>query len=120
VIVGNTSMTVLVRGIGPGLAAYGLSGLLATPQLTLFDSSNNPVATNTGWGNASVTGSSTVGATVTGATASIFTSVGAFALTSGSTDCAMVVTLPPGIYTAELSGVNSTSGVGMVEIYQVP
>ena len=45
---------------------------------------------------------------------------GAFTFTSGSADSAILVVLPPGSYTAELSGVNGATGVGLVEVYEVP
>ena len=46
--------------------------------------------------------------------------VGAFGLIAGSNDAAMLVTLPAGAYTAILSGVGGTSGVGLVEVYAEP
>jgi hypothetical protein len=45
--------------------------------------------------------------------------VGAFALPSGSADCALLLTLQPGNYTATVSGVGGTSGIALVEAYQV-
>jgi hypothetical protein len=45
---------------------------------------------------------------------------GAFALTAGSADSAMVITLPPGAYTAEVSGADGGTGVALVEIYELP
>ena len=41
-------------------------------------------------------------------------------LAAGSKDAAVVLTLEPGIYTAHVSGVAHTTGVGVVEIYEVP
>jgi PKD repeat protein len=123
-IAGNTSETVLIRGIGPrlGLSPFYLSGVLATPQLTLYDG-NTPseiIAANSGWSTAPSTGPSTVVAVVQAASASVMSSVGAFALTSGSNDAAMLVTLPPGNYTAQLSGVGGTTGIGLIEVYEAP
>jgi len=46
-------------------------------------------------------------------------SVGAFALTAGSADSAIVVTLPPGNYTAILSGIGGTTGTGLAEVYEI-
>jgi len=120
VISGQTSETILIRGDGPSLSQYGVAGVLASPQLTLYDSSDNIIATNIGWSNASAAGSSTVVANVQPATSSIFSTVYAFAFPSGSTDCAMVVTLPPGAYTAQVSGVGNTTGVALMEVYDVP
>ena len=119
-ISGPTSETILIRASGPGLIPYGVSGVLAAPQLDLYDINRAIIATNIGWGNVSAAGPSTVAAAVQPATAAIFSSVGAFALPSGSADCAMVVTLPPGGYTAQVSGVGNTTGVALMEVYDVP
>ncbi|MBI4623383.1 MAG: immunoglobulin domain-containing protein [Verrucomicrobia bacterium] len=107
VIRGTASRRVLVRGIGPTLAAFGLTGTLANPQLEIYRQNvAAPVATNDDWDAESL--------------ASVFANVGAFALPGGSKDAALVVTLPPGTYTAQLSGVNRTTGLGIIEVYEVP
>ena len=46
--------------------------------------------------------------------------VGAFGFAPGSGDCALLVTLLPGSYTVQVSGVNNTTGVALVEVYEVP
>ncbi|MGH7995377.1 MAG: hypothetical protein ACREFX_03395, partial [Opitutaceae bacterium] len=122
VISGSSSETVLIRGIGPALGPppFNIAGYLATPTLTLYDSSNKVIATNVGWGNAPGTGTSTVAAGVETATAAVMKDVGAFSLPSNSADCAMTVTLPPGDYTAQVSGAGSASGIALAEIYDVP
>jgi outer membrane protein assembly factor BamB len=108
VIAGTSPKQVLIRGIGPGLnTTFGLSGVLAAPQLTLFNSSGTQVSTNAGWG-----GSSTL--------ASAMLSVGAFALDAASKDSVILVTLPPGAYTAQIAGVNNTTGVALIEVYEMP
>jgi NHL repeat len=107
VISGNTPEKVVVRGIGPTLSQFGVTGSLATPQLVLYDSGNNALQVNNTWGG---------GPALTQA----FAQVGAFALPSGSADAAILVTLPPGAYTAELSGVSAATGVGLAEVYEVP
>jgi hypothetical protein len=99
---------------------FGLTSALAAPQLTLFDSANTPMATNSGWGAAPVAGASTVQAGLIAATPDVMTKVGAFPLASNSKDCAMVVTLLPGAYTAQVTGVNGSTGIALVEIYEVP
>jgi hypothetical protein len=119
VIGGTGNETVLVRGSGPALSQFGVAGVLAAPQLTLYDSGGNAVATDTGWGNATVKGGSSAQATLVKATAATFAQVGAFALPANSPDCAFVATLPPGAYTANVSGVNATTGVALVEIYEM-
>lgn len=117
---GAGTETVLIRADGPGLTAFGVTGVLASPQLTLFDSNGIAMATNAGWSNASTLGVSPVQATVTAATTAVFGQVGAFDLTAGSADSAMVVALPPGSYTAQVIGANNSTGVALVEVYEVP
>jgi hypothetical protein len=110
VVTGTQPANVLIRAVGPGLTQFGVSGVLAQPTLTVTNSSGNPVATNTGWSSGSNAASIAAAAA----------SSGAFALTSGSADCAVLVTLQPGSYTAVLSGVGGTSGVALAEAYLVP
>jgi hypothetical protein len=110
VIQGTQPMNVLVRAVGPGLAAFGVTGVLANPVLSVLDSNSNVKGTNTGW----QTSADPSAITTAGS------SVGAFALETTNADSAVVLTLPPGSYTAEVSGVDGTSGVALVEVYQLP
>ena len=85
--------------------------MLADPQLELtqaINGSNVVVATNDNWGgDAQIT--------------SVASTVGAFALGSAaSKDAAILVTLPPGIYTAKASGAAGSTGVALIEVYEVP
>jgi hypothetical protein len=96
---------VLIRAIGPGLAPFGVSGLLADPRLELFGGATK-IDENDNWSG--------------GALAEAALSVGAFAISPGSRDAALLVTLPPGSYSAQISGVGNTTGVALVEIYEVP
>jgi hypothetical protein len=119
VIGGTQPATLLIRGIGPALAGFGLTGTLAAPVLSLQNLSNSTVvATSTGWGNPPAGKVPVAGASVRQATAADMGAVGAFALTAGSADCAMVVTLPPGQYTAEVSGATGTTGTALAEVYK--
>jgi sugar lactone lactonase YvrE len=107
VIGGSTSKTVLIRASGPALGPLGVTGFLPDPLLELHGSSGT-LATNIGWG-----GDSQV--------AQVAASVGAFSWGSSSTaDSALLVTLPPGAYTAEISGLAGDTGIALVEIYEVP
>lgn len=110
VVRGPQPETVLVRAVGPALSQFGVSGVLAQPSLSVVDSSGNTVATNTGWSN------NANAANIASETAA----VGAFTLASGSADSALLLTLPPGAYTAVVSGVGSTSGIALAEVYKVP
>ena len=112
VIGGTGSKTVLVRAIGPTLGLFGVTGVLADPKLQLF-SGTALIQENDNWGAAA--NAAQVAATAT--------SVGAFALTLESKDAVLLVTLPPGSYTAQVSGVGSpavNTGAALVEIYEVP
>ncbi len=120
VISGTTSETVLIRGVGPTLTQYGVAGVLSNPILTLFDSTSTAIASNAGWGTAPVAGQSAVSVGLQAASPSVMSGVGAFALPLGSADSAMVVTLPPGAYTAQISGAHGITGVALVEVYVVP
>jgi septal ring-binding cell division protein DamX len=102
------------------LTSFGVTGALATPVLTLFDSAGKVIATDIGWTNAPSGGSSSVTATVGVATPAAFAQVGAFALPSGSADCALVASLPPGTYTVQVAGAGNTTGVALVEVYELP
>ena len=107
VIGGTTPKEVLIRAIGgAALGGFGVAGTLADPQLTLFDSGGKTIAQNDNW--------SALDATAIAAAA---IRLGAFALPNGSTDAALLVTLAPGSYTAQVAGVNATTGVALVEVY---
>ncbi len=119
VIAGGAPAELLIRGVGPGLAAFGLTQTLSQPMISLFDSTNTLVASNAGWGNPPLAGTSAAAATWRQATVADMNSVGAFALAAGSADAAMVTTLPPGSYTVIVSGVGNSTGTGLVEVYQM-
>lgn len=106
VIGGTTSRRILVRGIGPALDAFGVEGELQTPVLTLHDG-EGPITSNQGWENAPNAAE----------IVSVSATVGAFELTEGSADCAILAELAPGAYTAHLAGLGDTVGIGMVEVY---
>ncbi len=107
VVVGGVgNLRLLVRGIGPGLAQFGVPGVLARPRLELFRGPLS-LAVNTGWstgGNA-------------GDLAAAAASVAAFPLAAGSADAAVVFEAQPGEYTVQISGVGGTTGEAMVEVY---
>jgi uncharacterized delta-60 repeat protein len=117
VIGGTASKTVLIRGIGPGLAAFGVNGTLADPVLKVFDAGGNLVAENLAWGNQTSAGSNQVaGADI----ASVNSSVGAFALVAGSADTALMANLPPGAYTFQVTSASNATGEALGEVYEVP
>lgn len=102
---------VLIRAVGPGLQTFGVPGVLGDPRLELYDRTNTKIFENDNWNT------SNGGPT---ATAADFSSVGAFSLSNGSRDAALLATLAPGAYTAQVSGINSAQqGIALVEVYDV-
>jgi hypothetical protein len=110
VITGTQPCKVLIRAAGPALGQFGVTGFLAQPTLTVVNASGQTVASNTGW----TTNANPTQIAISAA------SVGGFPLPVGSADCALLVTLQAGSYTAIVSSVGSTSGIALVEVYQVP
>jgi sugar lactone lactonase YvrE len=107
VLSGTTSTTLVIRGIGPALSAFGITNPLPAPTLKIFDVNGNLINSNTGWGS-------------TSALATAFLKVGAFTLPTGSADSALIVSLAPGNYTAQISSSDGNSGVGLVELFFMP
>jgi hypothetical protein len=88
-------------------------------MLMVFDNQAQTIAQNDNWETPI-----TVNAAYPGASASAIStaasSAGGFALSSGSKDSAVVLTLAPGNYTVQVAGVNGTSGTALVEVYELP
>jgi hypothetical protein len=118
---GSGSKTMVLRGVGPSLAGFGVSGALAAPVLSLFDSANpsNLITSDSGWQTPpSVPAGAWSGkVTPVDAIASDFAQVGAFSLPPGSADAAVKVTLPAGSYTSQVEGAGGATGVALAEIY---
>jgi len=106
VIGGSTSETLLIRASGPALTQFGVGGTLPDPQLKLYTGSTL-LGTSNGWfGNLAV--------------ANAAASVGAFPWSDPSShDSAILVTLAPGAYTAQVSGASGDTGVALIEVYEV-
>jgi hypothetical protein len=107
VIAGNAPKRVLIRGVGPGLIPQGVKGTLANPKIHLVSfATSATVAENDDWGGG-------------GELKAAFAQIGAFTLADDSKDAALVLTLPPGIYTVDASGVGDTTGEVLVEVYDL-
>ena len=112
-IVGGTgggSAKVIVRAIGPSLSVNGtpVPGRLADPTLELHNASGTMIVTNDNWKIDDPTGQSQeadIRATTVPPTNDL--------------ESAIVATLPPGNYTAIVHGKNNTTGVGLVEVYNL-
>lgn len=102
IITGNTPKKVAVRGMGPALAAFGITDFLADPFLELRSSSGTLLQFNDDWKNTQQTEVENVGLAP-----------------NNNSEAVIVATLNPGSYTALLTGKGGTTGVGLVEIYDV-
>ncbi|MEO8044291.1 MAG: hypothetical protein ABI674_05240 [Spartobacteria bacterium] len=98
----GSTKRMLVRGIGPSLAGFGVANSLADPVLELHDASGVLIATNDNW-------KETQEAEI----------MAAQLAPTDDREAAMVQTLSPGAYTAIVNGVGGGTGVGLAEVYDV-
>jgi hypothetical protein len=109
VVSGGTSKTVLVRATGPALTAlFGIPGTMTDPQVKLFGTNSTLISSNAGWGgDPQIT--------------TVSKAVGAFTIANASSaDSVVLVTLPPGEYTAQANSVSGGGGDVLIEVYEVP
>lgn len=107
VIAGGGPKRVVIRAVGPTLAAFGVSDVISDPKLELYRG-NVRIDQNDNWGGSA-------------ALTSTFERIGAFGLQEpGSRDAALLVSLEPGAYTVVVSGVGGSAGVALVEVYEAP
>jgi hypothetical protein len=101
---GNASDRIVVRGIGPSLAPGGFpaSAVLADPTLELRDANGVLLISNNDWQD-------------NPAQAAIITAAGL--APANNREAGIAATLPPGVYTALLGGLNDGTGIGVVEVY---
>ena len=102
IVTGDLAKRVLIRGIGPSLAANGVPNPLADPTLTLFDAAGTQLRANDNWRDAQQAEIEATGLAP-----------------QNNLESAMVVNLSPGAYTAVLAGQNGTTGNGLVEVYDL-
>jgi phospholipase/lecithinase/hemolysin len=102
VISGNQAKKVIVRALGPTLSTLGVGGALADPTMTIVNSSNVVVASNDNWRD---TQQSEIAAS-------------GYA-PPNDLESAIIATLPPGSYTAVVTGKNGGTGIGLVDLYQL-
>ena len=110
VVQGARAKSFVVRGVGPGLAAFGVPGTLPDPVLKIFDSAGRLVLSNDNWNDGTLTADLRTATLV----------VGGFALPENSKDAALLVTLDPGAYTVNITDSAGRSGVSLAEVYEVP
>lgn len=111
IITGTGTKRVVVRGLGPSLSGLGVPNPLADPLLELRDASGHLIVSNNDW---------CPGATATPSCLSCCDQIINTGLApSNDLESAIVAMLDPGQYTAILKGNNNTTGVGLVEVYDV-
>jgi phosphodiesterase/alkaline phosphatase D-like protein len=112
VITGAASRKVLVRAVGPTLAAFGVNDALSSPVLSIFQG-DQLVATNSAWAGA--------GRDATEILTDAFDRAGAFRLIDESSrDAALVVSLVAGAYTVHVKSGDGKSGAALLEVYDLP
>ncbi|OHB69328.1 MAG: hypothetical protein A2W23_03740 [Planctomycetes bacterium RBG_16_43_13] len=117
IVGGSSSKTVLIRGFGPTLSDFGVTGALVDPYIELY-SGQTMIATNDNWQTQQCDAP-----TVFCGTPEDIQATGKDACTVATTGCsqdaALLVTLPPGAYTAIVRGVGGLTGVGLVGIDEI-
>jgi hypothetical protein len=101
IIQGDKKKTILLRALGPSLGANGITGALQDPEMMLLDASGNVLETNDNWQD--------------GPDAKAVSASGK--APADPREAAIVRSLAPGSYTVVVSGVNNTTGIGLVENY---
>ncbi len=101
----------LVRAVGPRLGDLGVPGFLPDPVVKILNAAQQVVAENNNWSAGS--------AAATQALVAASTANGAFPLVAGSADAALIVTLPEGGYSIQVSGAAEGTGVALVEVYSL-
>lgn len=104
-VISGDPIPVLIRAVGPGLTQFGVSDVLTDPQVSLKADDGTTILENDDWNGQGIIDASIA--------------VGAFPLTPGSKDSAILISLPAGSYTAHVSGVGGLTGTALLEIYHV-
>lgn len=111
IITGRDAKKIIVRGIGPSLSGVGITGALADPRLEVHNSSGALVARNDNWGVTQP------GGAIPGDQQDEIQASGL--APTNDQESAIIATLEPGNYTAVLQGVNGSTGIGVVEVYDL-
>jgi uncharacterized repeat protein (TIGR03803 family) len=103
IITGSQSKNVILRGLGPSLTSFHLTGVLANPVLELHNAAGQLIATNDDW-NTNANRQAIIDSGLS---------------PTNSKESAILTTLNPGAYTAILRGANNSTGIGLVEAYDL-
>jgi hypothetical protein len=108
---GTEPKRVIIRAIGPELTQYGVPDALANPTLELHDGRGALIASNNNWA------STIIGGIITANQVRDIQNSGH--APGDPLDSAIIADLPAGSYTAIVRGVNNTTGVALVEVYDL-
>jgi streptogramin lyase len=111
IVTGRDAKNIMVRGIGPSLSGAGITGALADPRLEVRNSSGALVAANDNWR------STQPGGAIPGDQQASIQASGL--APTNDLESAIIATLEPGNYTAVLQGVNGSTGIGVVEVFDL-
>jgi hypothetical protein len=111
IVQGTEPKSVIIRAIGPELTQYGVPNVLADPTLELHDSTGALIGSNDNWQH------TIIGGIITSDQVQDIMDSG-HAPTQPS-ESAIIADLPPGNYTAIVRGVSNTTGVALVEVYDL-
>ena len=111
IVQGGGPKKVIVRAVGPELTQHGVPNPLADPTLELHDATGALIASNDNWMT------TILGGIITSDQVQDIRDSGH--APRDPSESAIIATLPPGNYTAIVRGVNSTTGVGLVEVYDL-
>jgi len=111
IVQGDEAKRVIIRALGPELTQHGVAGALHNPYLELYNGTGALIASNDNWV------STIIGGIITQNQVRDIMNSG-YAPSNGL-ESAIIADLPPGNYTAIVRGVNDTTGVGLVEVYDL-
>ncbi len=111
IVQGTQPKRVILRAIGPELSQYGVANAMADPTLELHDANGALIASNNNWQT------TIIGGIITGDQVQEIQNSGH--APGDPRESAIIADLPPGSYTAIVRGVNNTTGVALVEVYDL-
>jgi hypothetical protein len=111
IVQGSGPNRVIIRALGPELTEHGVAGALHNPTLELHNGTGELIASNDNWVR------TIIGGIITQSQVRDIMNSG-YAPSNGL-ESAIIADLPPGNYTAIMRGVNDTTGVGLVEVYDL-
>ena len=111
IVQGTGTKSVIIRAIGPELTQYGITNVLANPTLELHNAAGDLIASNDNWQT------TIIGGIITANQVSEIQNSGH--PPTAASESAIIADLPPGNYTAIVRGVSNTTGVALVEVYDL-